>query len=152
MKIAFYKARTARDRSLMDLIVAFIDRSDTSHCELVVAERQTSNGLTVWSTEGCHMARGGVHKTDILVNVEDWRVYELPESIAEGLEPYEVLKGQKYDWLGALATRWVRLPHSKKRKVCSTYLAKRLGLANYSQYGVADLEYYILYMVHTLSR
>lgn len=147
MKIAFYKAYTAKDSTCMDRLVAFVDRSDTSHCELVVDERVTANGATIWSVEGCHMARGGVNKTDLIVNPEDWRVYELPPWMVGTLEPYAVLAGQKYDWLGAFTTRWRAIPYRKNRKVCSTYLAKRLGIHDGWEYGVRELETWIKYMI-----
>ncbi len=136
--IAFYKAFDASGRTFWDWLIAKLDGSDTSHCEII-----TNNVNSLWwEVEGCHAMRGGVSKASILASKQDWRVYSIQENYSN-LEPYTVLEGTKYDWPGTIKTKIDWFPHFKNRTVCSTYIARRIGLDRPWSIGVKDLEDHI---------
>ena len=121
--IAFYKAFDASGRTFWDWLIAKLDGSDTSHCEII-----TNNVNSLWwEVEGCRAMRGGVSKASILASKQDWRVYSIPMSYSE-MEPYSVLEGTKYDCPGMIKTKIDWFPHFKNRTVYSTYIARRIGL------------------------
>lgn len=148
MKIAFYKAFEAEDRTFFDWLIAKLDGSDTSHCEFIVDEYDFSHnrpGLPntrLWKFEGCHAMRGGVSQAIVLQDYEGWRVYEYPETMP-AIQPFRVLNGQGYDWVGMITTKLHWFPHFKNRKVCSSYMATRLGLPDPHTWGTGELEAYV---------
>ena len=117
MKIAFYKAEFG---TKYDKIVSFLTRSPYSHCEIVLQDGKC------WSAS---MRDGGVRSKYIDFDGK-WDLYDLPEEFDEIKINYwfSLLVGNKYDYLGAVAS-WPRIDlTSKNRKFCSQISAMMLGI------------------------
>lgn len=128
LKYIFYKANST-NATWLDKLVAKLDGGRFSHVEVVIGETDTH-----WKTVGCRISRGGVTPATI-AKTSDWITaaddIELPNFIGELYTPYSILKAPR--------TRWKWFPSLGKGLVCSTFVAKMQGRADYEYMGVQDL-------------
>lgn len=118
--VIFYKGRK-RDNpesGMLDRVICLVTRSKYSHVELVYYRSQTSNLIYTW---GASPRDFGVRKAVITMNPQHWDVYELntEKTIEEMHVWFGKEDGSKYDWFGALGSRYRFFKQSKTRWFCS---------------------------------
>lgn len=133
MRVAF----RFNDRRLIGRLVAWWQRSDTSHCEIVVESLGSA-----FRCASASWVDGGVRYMVNDLPASKWRLYEIDSGNVEAAKAWmQRHAGAKYDWLGLLGFV-VRPATAGKsgRWWCSEACAAMLGLNEPWRYCVADLE------------
>lgn len=116
-RVAFYKAKYG---DVFDKIVAFVTRSEYSHCELIFSDDVCASSSP---------RDNGVRFANIRFG-EHWDIFELDSSLSE-LEArwwFAYHDGQTYDFFGAIGSAFGLPLFSDDKKFCSLACASALKL------------------------
>lgn len=123
------------DRRLLSRLIAWWQRSDASHCEVVLTQ---SGGVTTCASAS--WLDGGVRAKTIDLTADKLRLYDVPGDIAHAQRWLVRHQGQGYDFLCLLGFAFRRITGSRGRWICSEACAAMLGLRQPWRYDVAALE------------
>lgn len=123
------------DTRLLSRLVAWWQRSDASHCEVVLG--QVGNAYLCASSSWLD---GGVRAKVMDLPPTKWRLYDVPGDIAHAQRWLDQHKGQGYDFLCLLGFTFRRVTGSRGRWICSEACGAMLGLLQPWRYDVATFE------------
>lgn len=122
------------DKRLISRLLAWHQRTDVSHCEVVMASVGDAHRCA-----GASWMDGGVRIKVIDLAPTKWRLYLVPD----GVDPHKWalrFQGAGYDWIGLLGFVNRRIKGSHRAWFCSEACADMMGLQDPWRYDVATLE------------
>lgn len=116
-------------------LVAWWQRSDASHCEVVLAVQGD-----VHLCASSSWLDGGVRAKSIWLEPAKWRLYDLPRDEAFARAWFDQHRGERYDLLGLLGFTFRRVKGWLRAWWCSEACAAMAGVAEPWRYDVATFE------------
>ena len=139
--LALYLGERKRNKSSqwLDWLICWATDSPYSHVEYVTHYEPEQQMAVCW---GSSPRDGGVRRQVIQLKEGHWELYELKdhassESVYDFFEP---LIGSKYDWIGAIATKFRLFCENPHRYFCSEIIAQLRHIPYPSTYTPAALK------------
>ena len=123
------------DRRLFSRFVAWWQRSDASHCEVVLAVLGD-----VHLCASSSLLDGGVRTKAIWLDPAKWRLYDVPRDVSYAQAWFDLHRGDRYDLLGLLGFVVRRIKGWLRAWWCSEACAAMAGVADPWRYDVATFE------------
>ena len=124
LKLAFYLGEKHRNpkATVLDQVICFATNSPYSHVELVYHFDETTNVASCWSSSA---PDGGVRHKQIVLSPERWHLFELKDK-----KPCEEMhtwfasqNGKKYDYFGAIGTKFFIFRQDHHKWFCSEIIS-----------------------------
>lgn len=129
MLVAFYLGTKKENQraTWLDRLICFFTESRFSHVEIITEYDRVTKIGTAWSSSP---RDGGVRKTRINFGSGHWEIYDIiSDRTIDDVELFfEKINGLKYDWLGAIGSRFPFIRGAKKRWFCSEAVGTSLGV------------------------
>lgn len=123
------------DRRLLARLIAWWQRDDASHCELILGQIGS-----LYDCASSSWLDGGVRRKRMELPPEKWRVYELDRDPMAATAWFDAHEHCGYDWLGVIGLAIRPVPHERHRYICTEACAAAIGIEEPWRLSVADLE------------
>lgn len=136
--LAFYKGKG----NWIDKAIRFVTRSLYSHVELIAhPDHKNPDGSSICRSSSSR--DGGVRKTDIMLDPENWDLVSIDWKTANGspIAIFHFMDGQGYDYQGIFLNQLLNLRrHRKSKWFCSEICAAALQFPNPASYSPQSLK------------
>lgn len=123
------------DSRLLSRVLAWWQRHDAAHCEVVLAVQGD-----VHLCASSSWLDGGVRCKSIWLDPAKWRLYDVPRSEAMARAWFDLHAGERYDLLGLAGFVFRRIKGVLRAWWCSEACAAMAGVADPWRYDVATFE------------